>query len=184
LDAAELLVQREGVEALTVRRLADEVGTSTRAIYSLFGSKAGLIDVLGARAFAWLAQALDAGEPSDDPVADLVEAGASAFRRLVIEHPALFRVGFKGTKDDSDAAHSHKAAVSAMQRLLARVDRLQDAGLLHRRTSAEAAWEFHALCEGLAHLELRGSLQVGQSEPAWRNALTSLVTGLTAPYPP
>ena len=38
LEAAESVVQSDGVDALSVRRVADEVGTSTRAVYSLFGS--------------------------------------------------------------------------------------------------------------------------------------------------
>ena len=38
LDAAERIVESEGLAALSVRRVADEVGTTTRAVYSLFGS--------------------------------------------------------------------------------------------------------------------------------------------------
>ena len=37
LDAAERLSATHGWEALTVRRIAEEAGTSTRAVYALFG---------------------------------------------------------------------------------------------------------------------------------------------------
>jgi AcrR family transcriptional regulator len=179
LDAAEQLAEREGVGALSVRRLADETGTSTRAVYSVFGSKAGLLDALGARAFDWLARALDAQAPTDDPLADLVEAGASGFRRLVVEHPALFQVGVQRPRA-GPGTQTYTAAEQALRRLLARLRRLEQASQLAHPTLEEAAFEFHALCEGLAALELRGSIPVGHQERAWRSALTTLVHGLLA----
>jgi AcrR family transcriptional regulator len=182
LDAAELLVEHEGAEALSVRRLAEQVDTSTRAVYSVFGSKAGLIDALGSRAFNWLSCALDARAPTDDPVADLVEAGATVYRRLVVEHPALLRVGVQRPKAGPDT-ETYKAAEHALTRLLSRLNRLQQAGMLRHRTIEEAAWEFNALCEGLAGLELRGAIPVNQEERAWRGALTTLVNGLVASPP-
>src|SRR5229473_2885265 len=93
LDAAEQIIEQEGFADLTVRRVAREVGTTTRAVYSVFGSKEALIIALGSRAFEWLATRLDSMAATDDPVADLVEAGAGAFRQLAVEHPCLFRIG-------------------------------------------------------------------------------------------
>jgi AcrR family transcriptional regulator len=94
LDAAEAIVESEGVEALTVRRVADQVGTTTRAIYSTLGSKEALLSGLGERAFEMLGAAVAALPHSDDPAADLVAAGM-VFRRFALTHPALFRVGFR-----------------------------------------------------------------------------------------
>jgi AcrR family transcriptional regulator len=37
LDAAERTVQAAGLEGLSVRGVADDVGTTTRAVYSVFG---------------------------------------------------------------------------------------------------------------------------------------------------
>ncbi|PZT71318.1 hypothetical protein DN402_04935 [Streptomyces sp. SW4] len=55
LDAAERILSAEGLEALTVRRVADEVGTTTRAVYTSLGSKEALVAGLGVRGFALLA---------------------------------------------------------------------------------------------------------------------------------
>ncbi|HEX8975850.1 MAG TPA: hypothetical protein VF781_05000, partial [Solirubrobacteraceae bacterium] len=46
------------------------------------------------------------------------------------------------------------------------------------RTVTEETIAFHALCEGLAALELRGLLPAGEEERIWQNTLTALVTGL------
>ena len=51
LDAAETIAQQQGVDALTVRRVADEAGTTTRAVYSTLGSKDLMLAQLGVRAF-------------------------------------------------------------------------------------------------------------------------------------
>ena len=182
LDAAERLIEAEGVAALSVRRVADEVGTTTRAVYSLFGSKAGLLVALGSRAFDWLATELELLPVTADPAGDLVAAGATVFRRLVVEHPSLFRIGVQQTGlADDDAPGIWPAAEAAMTRLEARLERLRRADGLGTRTTREAAVEFHALCEGLAALELRGILPPGEQESRWRSALAALVAGLTRP---
>ena len=69
LDAAELIVARSGPHALSVRDIADEIGTTTRAVYSVFGSKGGLLAALARRAFGFLRDALDELPVTDDPAA-------------------------------------------------------------------------------------------------------------------
>jgi AcrR family transcriptional regulator len=73
LEAAERLVQSGGADAVSVRRVADEVGTSTRAVYSLFGSKEGLLAALGTRAWELVAEGLDRLAVTDDPAQDVVD---------------------------------------------------------------------------------------------------------------
>src|SRR5687767_7849957 len=94
--AAERLFDEGGAAGVSVRAVADAVGTSTRAVYALFGSRDGLlVDALGQRAFELLGHWLDEHPETDDPVADLIDAAVSVFRRFVREHPALFRVTFQ-----------------------------------------------------------------------------------------
>src|SRR5215213_11815837 len=89
LDAAERLVTEAGLEALSVRRVADAVGTTTRAVYSLYGSKDHLVVALGVRAFDLLRAAIDSLPSTDDAADDLVAAGAVVFRGFALQHPAL-----------------------------------------------------------------------------------------------
>ena len=58
--AAEQLFSGErGPSGVSVRAVAERVGTSTRAIYSLFGSQEGLlVDALGQRAYELLTNAV------------------------------------------------------------------------------------------------------------------------------
>src|SRR3954452_6893073 len=95
IDAAERLAHTEGLDALTVRRVATEVGTTTRAVYTLFGSKEGLVVALGQRAFEILSDGLAGLPETDDPASDLTEAGVPIFRRFALAPPALFRIAFQ-----------------------------------------------------------------------------------------
>jgi AcrR family transcriptional regulator len=181
LDAAERIVLVSGLEALSVRRLAHDVGTTTRAVYSLFGSKDGLVVALGTRAFELLGAAINELAATDDPAADLVEAGVAVFRRFAIEHPTLFRIGVQRTLISPDLAGQFRAAAAeAFTGLEARMRRLEDSGSLGPRTVHDAACEFHALCEGLAAVELRGLIPQRDEVRIWRDALTALVAGFAA----
>lgn len=179
LDAAEMLLDAEGVAGLTVRRVADRVEVSTRAVYSTLGSKEGLLQELGVRAFDTLGSMVDALPRTSDPAGDLVSAGVDGFRAFAIAHPGLFRIGIQLT--DAPAAarpHIRAAADHALATLLERLERLRAAGGLDTRPLLVAASQFHATCEGLAAAELRGTL-AHTTDPVeiWVGGLAALVNG-------
>lgn len=174
LLAAEHVVREGGVGALTVRAVAERAETTTRAVYSLFGGREGLLGGLGARAFVLLEEGLVKHPVTDDPAGDLVEIGLRVFRRrLIVEHPVLFTLGLQ--QPPSDPA-SRLVVLAAAQRawpsLLARTARLgvEDPG--------SAATAYHALCEGLGALELRGVLADRTKVATWRASLQAMVSGL------
>ncbi len=184
--AAERLVTEGGPAAFSVRAVADAGGTTTRAVYSLFGSKEGLlVDALAQGAFDFLADEIDKLDQTDDPIADLIAVGVRAFRPLVIEHPARYRIAFQRVVPGLQPGPELAAArARAWNGLLARVKRLDEAALLGRKSVHEAAVEFNAMLEGLANAELRGevfrNLPEGHEEQAWRDALATLVRGFGA----
>ena len=178
LEAAERLVEGEGLDALSVRRVADHAGTTTRAVYAVFGSKDALVVALGARAFDLLGSAVSALPVTADPVNDLVNAGARAFREFALGHPALFRIGVQRVALTRELTTGFAgAANTALGSLHTRIARLADGGGLGGRPVAEAAWAFHALCEGLAALELRCDLPDAKARTLWADALRALILG-------
>jgi AcrR family transcriptional regulator len=184
--AAERLIAQGGITAFSVRAVAEEVGTTTRAVYSLFGSKDGLlVDALAQSAFDFLADGIDELVETDDPVADLIAVGVPVFRRLVVEHPALYRIAFQRIVPGFQAGPEVTAARQrAWTRLVAKTQRLAEGGLLRQRSATQAAVEFNAMLEGLANAELRGTslrlLPEGAEEETWYNALTTLTRGFSA----
>jgi AcrR family transcriptional regulator len=185
LEAAEQIVQERGIDALSVRTVAARVGTSTRAVYSLFGSKERFLVALGVRAFQLLGDGVSALPITNDPAADLVAAGACVFRPFAVEHPALFRIAMQHAAPSPErAGEVMGAATDALGILVGRVERLQEAGLLGSHTLASATCAFHALCEGLATAELRGGVPSADAEQVWIEALGTLVAGFALASPP
>jgi AcrR family transcriptional regulator len=201
LAAAERTIETGGPEALSIRGVATDVGTTTRAVYSLFGSKDGLIAALGAHGFDLLRQGLDGLPITDDPGGDLIDA-ALMFRRFALDHPALFAIGVQrkhpeefatgvqrkhpeefatglraGAPSRDSSPQVRAAANAALEILKERVARLAQAQSLGDRTVNEATLQFHALCEGLAAIELRGTNPSHHWERLWRQAFTALVAG-------
>jgi AcrR family transcriptional regulator len=184
--AAERVVAARGPAGFSVRAVAEEAGTTTRAVYTLFGSGDGLlVDALAQEAFEFLADEIEKLVETDNPARDLVDVGVLVFRRLVTEHPALYRIAFqrvvRNLRPGPELTAARERAFSA---LLGKMQRLGDAGGLGGKPVREATVEFNAMMEGLGNAELRGevfrNLPEGDEERAWRNALTSLVTGFAA----
>jgi AcrR family transcriptional regulator len=183
LAAAEQLVAERGPAALSVRAVADAAGTTTRAVYSLFGSKDGLlVEALAHDAFEFLYTEIGQLPETDDPVSDLIDVGLIVFRRLVREHPALYRIAFQRIVPGFAAGPELTATrQKAWEQLVAKVERLRPSGQLGEKPATEAAVEFIAMMDGLGSAELRGTvlrlLPEGSEELAWRTALTTVIRG-------
>jgi AcrR family transcriptional regulator len=185
LDAAEALISAGGPDSLSVRTLADEAGTTTRAVYSVFGSKEGLLAALAQRAFEVLGESISRLPVTDDPAGDLVEASVRVFRAMAIENPAAYRIMFLRIVPDLDVGAATAAeAERSMNLLRERFARFEEAGGLGGRSVAEATFDFHALCEGLATIELRNPRLLGDDpERAWRRSIATLLGGLRVAPP-
>ena len=178
LDAAERLVNEHGHAALSARNVADAAETTTRAVYSIFGSMTGLLEALATRLFELLDDALDAVVLTDDPVANVINASIHGFRRVAMAHAPLYNLVFLRVVPDLMLGPAfHAVADSTFGRLETLVTRLAESDDRSPATG-ELARTVHALTEGLATMELRGALgPPAQAERTWRAALTKLLTG-------
>ncbi len=93
IESAAQILATEGASRLTLRHLAQQVGTSTMAIYTHFGGMDQLRLEVCAEGFRRLATHLAAVERTDDPVADLIALGA-AYTTNARENPHLYRAMF------------------------------------------------------------------------------------------
>jgi AcrR family transcriptional regulator len=182
LDAAERAIEERGVDALLVRGVAADVGVSTRAVYSLFGSKEGLIAALAVRAFDLLAAAADQALTTTDPIADLVQLGL-AYRQFALDRPALFLIGLQRAESripDELWGPVQASATRGLGMLEERIAPMETAGLLGARTIRAAAYQLVAYCEGAAAHELRGTIPVDvTTKQLWVDGLNALLRGFT-----
>ena len=177
LDAAEVIVGKDGIDALSVRSVAGNIGASTRAVYSVFGSKEALLGGLAERAFELLMDAVDAVPISDDPGFDLSQALVGGFRPFAVAHPDLFRLAFVWSPVQPGPGVLN-ASAAALTRLTGRIERAQAAGLLPKGDINQLVLELSAVCQGLASLELCGMLPGRDAERIWSDSVGDLLAGL------
>ncbi len=181
LAAAERIIVRDGVDALSLREVAADAGTTTRAVYTLFGSKDGLLGALGGRGFNLLQRDIEMVPATDHPGEDLVEV-ALVFRRFALEHRAIFEIAFHRA-DPALWPRFQVAAADALAALDQRFEPLAAADLLGGRSIPEASTQFRALGEGAAWTELRGNPLPPDPERFWCNAFHALISGFATPSP-
>ena len=85
LDAARLIADRDGLDRLTMRRLADELGVMPNALYSYVPDKEALLDAL----LDSLLGEIDMPDPAAVDWREGLTALMDDSRRLLLEHPQL-----------------------------------------------------------------------------------------------
>lgn len=157
IEAAARLLAEDGPRALTTRRVADEVGASTMAVYTYFGGMPELRRAVRREGFARLAEHLAAVAPSRDPVTELSALGI-AYVANAVDNPHLYRAMFLETPLDAEDA---VVGLGTFERLVAAVQRCMDEG---RFTTLPDAWvgasQLWALVHGVVTLVLAQMLDL------------------------
>jgi AcrR family transcriptional regulator len=104
LDAALAVADERGLDALSMRAVADRVGVTPMALYPHIGSKDALLDGLVDRLLAeFLPDAPRLEEFRSSPWPDRLRAIGHGTRDLAQRHPAVFRVLFSRPAVTADA---------------------------------------------------------------------------------
>ncbi|MEV6105881.1 helix-turn-helix domain-containing protein [Streptomyces sp. NPDC051940] len=148
--AARALLEEEGADALTMRRLADRLGIKAPSLYKHFPDKAAVATQLTAVAFTELAAALEAADDDSFP------ALAAAYRAYALAHPHLYTLSTDRPlhRDELPPGVEDRAAAPLLRAVDGDADR------------ARAAWAF---AHGMVALELAGRFPPDADlDGAWR----------------
>ena len=155
--AAREILETEGAEALTMRRLADRLGIRAPSLYKHLPNKAALEVALIDAGFEEAAADFDAAANDDaEPLAALV----SAYRAFAASHPQLYRLMTERPlpREQLEPGLEDRAA----------------AALVRAAGSPERARAAFAFIHGMIILELNGRFpDDGGLEPAWRAGLAA-----------
>jgi AcrR family transcriptional regulator len=155
LAAAHDLLATEGPAALTVRRIATAAGVSTMNVYSRFGGKDGVLDELFIDGFQRMSDEMVDAPTTDDALADLQSCG-EAYRAFARRNPTYYSLMFDRTVPDFvPSQRAVEAALGSHARVVARVERAMEAGVIERGDPFEVASALWACDHGLASLEAR-----------------------------
>jgi AcrR family transcriptional regulator len=161
LDAAEALLVEGGLDAFSMRRLADRCGCTAPTLYHYFRDKPGLIDALLEERLQRLVTELRRVNPSDDP-SEQVRTLCLSFARFGVRNPSHYQLlALNRGPDASDPPAGEEA-----RRLL--VDPLEALA----RSGGIGAAEFETLRLGLWSL-LHGYILLRATRPqeAWSEAV-------------
>lgn len=169
LTEAARMLEDEGPDGLTTRRIAQRAGASTQLIYTLFGGKNGLVDALYREGFRALIDTLAGVPVTEEPVQDLVALGL-AYRESALLRPAFYGLMFGHSVVGYDPPEeSRRMAAEAFGVLVAASGRLLAATSGHDEDDDEAhevALHLWAMVHGMVSLELAGLLPSGRANRA------------------
>jgi AcrR family transcriptional regulator len=124
------MLDEDGAESLSLRKVARRVGVSHNAPYQHFADKEALLAAIAQEGFAMLEAAMAAAAPDDTPptrpaLLDL----CTVYVRFALTHRAHFAVMF-GPLEQLDYPDLYAASQSALGRLATFVGAMQAAGTL------------------------------------------------------
>ncbi|NIH82528.1 TetR/AcrR family transcriptional regulator [Amycolatopsis viridis] len=158
LDRAGELLSRDGPAALSLRRLAADAGTSTTAVYSLFGGKPELVNAVYLEGFRRFGARLRGVERTGDPVEDFVRLGL-AYRTSALADPHLYSIMFtKAVPGFEPAAEATQVARDSLAPLVDTVRAAITAGAFKPVAPEVIAVSAWGIVHGLVSLELAGNL--------------------------
>lgn len=178
LHRAGELLSAEGPGALSLRRLAADVNTSTTAVYSLFGGKPALLNALYEEGYRRFGERIAAVPVTDDPVEDIIQSGL-AYRRSALADPHFYSVMFtRSVPNFAPTAEAKEAADRTFLPLVHNVGRAVAAGLFVDAPPEQIALGMWGLVHGLVSLELNGDLPPGvEIGPVYERTLRAHADG-------
>lgn len=172
LAAATAVVAERGVAAVSLRDVAARAGTSTTAIYSLFGGKQELMIAVVEAGFQSFAAA-QAGAARGG----LLELGR-AYRDWALAHPVVYSLMFAGQRGGVDCPPTLDVSHEAIVPLIAAVGAAV-AGKSGMGSPVAAALAIWGQVHGLVSLELSG---FSPPQGSWADAYETALAAISRAY--
>lgn len=171
LEAAIGLIEAHGLEQLSMRTLAAQLGVTPNALYRYFASRADLEVAMAEEAGRLLLVAMEKAVGSKTGP-DAFRAVAKTYLKFARQQPALYALKMRYCKDEDDEPDSHKQLWAAM---LALVEGLQGPW-----KAEDLAMTFWAYLHGLVELDKADLLEGRKPEAAVDLGLDVFLAGLLA----
>lgn len=173
LDAAQRLLDKGGVEAVTVRAVAREAGVAHSAPANHFKDRAALLAALATRIFQELAA--EVGTVPDIPSRSArarLHLMADAIVRYALRHPHRYRLLWRGDNFASDKSSAEIAGTVLYDAVKETLGRTGAGTKTSINSQVIAAW---ALIHGYVSLRLEGTLVEGRDEVSGKSRAAAIV---------
>ncbi|MHA6531725.1 TetR/AcrR family transcriptional regulator [Paenibacillus sp. BAC0078] len=182
VDAAAVILQEEGPEAVTVRKVSQKMGCSTKIIYSLFVNKEGLAQQLYLEGCKLLAQRFEEVPASSDLLQHLLDLG-EAFWQFSQEYTSYYKLMFGGAfAEFKPDAESMQGTMTAIRRLQILISTAQQQGQISDQEETETIVStIWAALHGVIHLYMGGFLgDVNAAHVVYKQTMALLSQALFA----
>ena len=176
LAAAERTVRERGVQDLSLREIAREVGVSHGAPRRHFPDRQALLDALAESGFARLGAELRAAASTADDFQGRLEATAAAYIRFATADPALLELMFAAKHRDS-RPNLHEAMERAFSVMLELIQQGQAAGLLEPGDPENVGLVLFSTIQGIAGLLTAGMIVPEQLDGLTADAIAYFLRG-------
>jgi AcrR family transcriptional regulator len=160
------VLHERGAAELTLRRVAQQAGSSTMGIYSCFGGRAGMLEAIYRRGFELLKDAISAPAANADPCQAII-AIATAYRRFALGNPALYALMFERPLPGFDPSPQLRswALDLTFTPLAGEVARAQEGGLLAGDDPVRPSYLLWTTVHGITSIELTHAVR--SPLPGW-----------------
>jgi AcrR family transcriptional regulator len=114
IEATHAMLTEQGLEALSIRAVADEINYSPAALYRYFEGKDELIDAVRADCFERLNVTILAAVGSASNSAEALLAGGLAYLAYAREHPVDYHLMFQLGPSAATQAENHHQSMRAL----------------------------------------------------------------------
>jgi AcrR family transcriptional regulator len=178
LSSAADLLETEGPDGLSVRRIAAAANVAPMGVYNHFESKFGIVEALFIQGFERLAAEMAAIGQIEDP-SEALREGARRYRALALAHPMAYQVMFLRAVPGFEPSHNALGVCTGtFESLVAAVQRAMQAGVIADRPPTETAHLIWATIHGWVSLELLGLGFVEDQDGAYDRLCEALLRGL------
>lgn len=180
IDESLLIIRKEGVGALVLRKLAQRVSVSSGAPYHHFPDREALLTAIAEEGFVRLYEVMRAERERAplDPTQRLQALGRG-YVQFAFSHVGHFRVMFRPELKVSEWQPLQQASSRAFELLRESIDECMQAGLAPQGDPMALVLTAWAAVHGIASLWVDGPLEKAPSIPD-ASYLTQRVSGLIA----
>jgi AcrR family transcriptional regulator len=175
VDAAAKIADADGLDSVTVARVASELGIKAPSLYNHVAGRDDLIAALGVRALQELTAALtqaSVGRSRDDALQGI----SAAYRSYVLDHPGLYAATIRAPDPDD------RERLAAAESLLAVVYAVLAGYGVEGDDAVHAARALRSGLHGFASIEAAGGFGIpADRDESFRRMVAALAAGLEAP---
>jgi AcrR family transcriptional regulator len=180
LEQAERTLRDRGVQELSLRELAREVGVSHGAPRRHFPDRQALLDALAEAGYARLgAELRSAADGAGEDFEPRLQATAAAYVRFATRDAALLELMFAG-KQREETGTLHEAAERAFSVVLELIVQGQGQGALEPGDPERVGLVLLATIQGIAALVTSGIVQPEQLDELVADAIAQFLRGSRA----